>query len=245
MRLGEIRGLLLEDIHSDRIEIRHNWQEQEGIMRDHPGFRKIFAEMDLDFERLKTSAGVSFDEAAMRSIRGCSTPLANSSWSLLDRFPKFTQKQLRQAANQISKKAIVIKQRLSAFLAFYEEVDRHGLPQSMYPHQMFEPYSTQTDRLNEAIEITAQIASKAESVLIEPGRGVLSGDILKTSRRVSIESILNWADKRKSATIEIASATMVLPYISAAKPKTTTSAASYRKAESLSSSTRIPKDVSP
>ena len=31
MRLGEIRGLLLQDIHQDRIEIHHNWQDDEGL----------------------------------------------------------------------------------------------------------------------------------------------------------------------------------------------------------------------
>ena len=31
MRLGEVRGLVLEDIHSDWIEIRHNWQDSEGL----------------------------------------------------------------------------------------------------------------------------------------------------------------------------------------------------------------------
>jgi integrase len=31
MRLGEIRGLLVQDLHRDRIEIRHNWQDGEGL----------------------------------------------------------------------------------------------------------------------------------------------------------------------------------------------------------------------
>ena len=31
MRLGEIRGLLVQDLHADRIEIRHNWQDGEGL----------------------------------------------------------------------------------------------------------------------------------------------------------------------------------------------------------------------
>jgi len=31
MRLGEICGLLVQDLHRNRIEIRHNWQDGEGL----------------------------------------------------------------------------------------------------------------------------------------------------------------------------------------------------------------------